>query len=383
MRSSGLPKKRVLIAVAASLVSACGAERPAPLTGAYSIVAGGSSACVLREGGVPSCWGSLAGAPAPTALPLTNVAEVAVGGTHACAVMGDQTVACWGSNELGELGNGTTSLDASPPGPVAGLGARPEAGLRAMIISATGPPFQGLERTQEYSCAVLPDQTVACWGADTYQELGSPVPSSDPLFSSLPVAVPGVADVREVALGGARAFAKQSDGTVVTWGTDYGYAPAAPGPFAGVGHVGALAAGERHVCALSDGTVVCWGDNAYGQLGTDQTPSGPTAVPGLAGIMAIAAGANHTCALTSDGTILCWGQNTWGQIGDGSILPATMPVPVAGISDAVAVSAGQEFTCALLANGQVRCWGHNDVGQLGTGSLSPASSNLPVVVTAH
>jgi hypothetical protein len=45
--------------------------------------------------------------------------------------------------------------------------------------------------------------------------------------------------------------------------------------------VTAVAAGNKHTCAIADGTTRCWGLNDRGQLGVDPalTPSGFTVTP--------------------------------------------------------------------------------------------------------
>ncbi|MBK8050715.1 MAG: hypothetical protein IPK16_28565 [Anaerolineales bacterium] len=123
-----------------------------------------------------------------------------------------------------------------------------------------------------HSCALLTNGTAACWGDNTFGQLG--------------------------------------DGTTVS--------RQAPAPVAGLTNIIALAAGYQHTCALlQGGSVRCWGYNETQQLGdnTNVNRSLPTQVVGLTGgVAAIAGGGAHTCALLITGSIVCWGDNsrqTW------------------------------------------------------------------------
>ena len=51
----------------------------------------------------------------PIAVPgLTGVTAITAGDGHVCALHDDTTVSCWGSNFLGQVGDGTTTDQASP-----------------------------------------------------------------------------------------------------------------------------------------------------------------------------------------------------------------------------------------------------------------------------
>ena len=149
----------------------------------------------------------------------------------------------------------------------------------------------------------------------------------------------------------------------------------------------ALAAGERHTCALlDDGSAVCWGANDVGQFG-DGTNTGqnvPTQTSGFGGgrvAVAIAAGNYHTCALLTDGNISCWGANDMGQLGDGTSDYRYVPTQTSSLGNgrtAVALDAGSRghysngdhHTCAILDDGTVSCWGSNSRGQVGDGTTT-------------
>ena len=187
-----------------------------------------------------------------------------------------------------------------------------------------------------YSCSLLSDGTVKCWGLNGFGQLGDGTSNS----SFVPVLVTGISNAISIA------------------------------------------AGYSHTCAvLSDGTVKCWGWNGYGQLG-DGTGSYQSNVPvlvtGISNAISIAAGNGHTCAVLSDGTVKCWGWNGSGQLGDGTSNSSNVPVLVTGISNAISIAAGNGHTCAVLSDGTVKCWGWNFYGQLGDGTGNP--SYVPVLV---
>ena len=199
-----------------------------------------------------------------------------------------------------------------------------------------------------YSCALLQDGTVRCWGDNTWGELGngavlvSPSPTSPVTPTPTPVTVSGIT-------------------TAV-----------------------AIEAGVFHMCALlRDGTLQCWGRGEEGRLGNGSTAnsSTPVTVNGIAPA-AIAPGAEHSCAVLRDGTMRCWGDNNFGQLGNGSpqgSFSTTPSGPVTGITTAIGASSGAEHTCALLQDGSLRCWGRNVDGRIGNGTTTDAFT--PVAVT--
>ena len=199
-----------------------------------------------------------------------------------------------------------------------------------------------------YTCALLQDGTVRCWGDNTYGELGngaavlSPSPSNPVTPTPTPVTVSGIT-------------------TAV-----------------------AIEAGVFHMCAiLRDGTLQCWGRGEEGRLGNGSTAnsSTPVTVSGIAPA-AIAPGAEHSCAVLRDGTMRCWGDNNFGQLGNGSpqgSFSTTPSGPVTGITTAIGASSGAEHTCALLQDGSLRCWGRNVDGRIGNGTTTDAFT--PVAVT--
>lgn len=150
------------------------------------------------------------------------------------------------------------------------------------------------------------------------------------------------------------------------------------------GEVRSVVAGGTHTCATLDGgRVRCWGNNAYGQLGYNNTANigddetlllAPNVRVGTSAHQ-VALGRGHTCVVRSNNDrVRCWGDNDFGQLGYGHSndigddeTPAT--AGTSGVNAAVAgVVAGGYHTCAVMeVTGNLRCWGYNAYGQLGYG----------------
>ena len=107
------------------------------------------------EAGTGTSGGSGTAALTPS---LTGVRALAVGYYHTCAVLSNGTAECWGRNTQGQLGNGTTTTQLLPAA-VSGLGA----------VSNGGRVVTGLM----YSCGLLPDGRVKCWGRNDNNQRGN------------------------------------------------------------------------------------------------------------------------------------------------------------------------------------------------------------------
>ena len=297
---------------------------PTPVTGLPSgvtaITTGRNHTCALRATGAVECWGyNFEGrlgdgsttdrhTPTPVTGLSSDVTAITAGTRHTCALLGTGAVTCWGDNNVGQLGNGTTT-DQLTPTAVTGLSSDVTA-----ITAGT-----------EHTCALLATGALTCWGNNASGQLGDNS-TTDQLT---PTPVNGLS----------------SDVT-------------------------AISAGHHHTCALlATGAVHCWGYNAYGQLGDNTTANRltPTPVTGLSsGVTAITAETFHTCALLATGAVECWGYNGYGQLGDNTTTNRLTPTPVTGLSSGVtAITAGRWHTCALLATGALKCWGDNTYGHLG------------------
>jgi alpha-tubulin suppressor-like RCC1 family protein len=290
--------------------------------------------------------------------PATNTVRNIKGDhSEACAVLDNNDLWCWGKNDEGELGDGTGSTRLTPVGPVAsnvkkmylggdvhcyldqsnqaycvGEGSDGELGNGTNASSNTYGPVTGLSDAVDMAvigrgdtetiCAIRLDQTVWCWGLNTYGQVGDATTTS----RNTPTQVSGLTDAIK------------------------------------------LTGGRSHFCALkSDGTVWCWGRNDQGQLGdgTKVNKSVPVQVQDSSGaiglVSAIGTGEKHNCVLKTDGSVWCWGDNPNGQLGDATTTDKTTAINYGLGANPAAIGIKVYFddTCMVTAAGDAYCSGRH------------------------
>jgi alpha-tubulin suppressor-like RCC1 family protein/pimeloyl-ACP methyl ester carboxylesterase len=136
-------------------------------SGVGAIAAGEVYTCALTTGGGPKCWGAnylgqlgdWTTTPRLTPVAVfgltSGVSAVAAGGDNTCALTTGGGVKCWGYNDLGQVGDGTTTWRLTPVA-VVGL----TNGVSA--IAAAGA----------HTCALTTGGGVKCWGDNGYGQLG-------------------------------------------------------------------------------------------------------------------------------------------------------------------------------------------------------------------
>jgi alpha-tubulin suppressor-like RCC1 family protein len=288
---------------------------------ATAITAGSAHTCAILDDGTVRCWGfggaghqfgdgrlgygntsNVGDTPASTPAtagpvnlgPGRTAVAISAGGAHTCAILDNGSVRCWGFAFEGQLGYGNT-MDIG--------GVYADYSTQSAVTTTpdmAGPVNLGPGRTaiaisagSDYTCVILDDHTVECWGSGAYGELGY--------------------------------------GNTNTVGNTPATIPAAVGPMnLGPGRTAlAISAGAAHTCAiLDDHSVRCWGQATYGRLGYPTLDSlgnqasilDPSTVgavdlgPGRTAV-AISAGGEHTCARLDDGSVRCWGRGTYGRLG--------------------------------------------------------------------
>ncbi|MCK6511982.1 hypothetical protein L6R29_18730 [Myxococcota bacterium] len=304
---------------------------------AKALALGASHSCAILDNDTLKCWGGnsdgqlgLADAISRKSPPSTPVdlgagrtaKALALGASHSCAILDNDTLKCWGWNLFGQLGYGDTIQRNSPPPTPVDLG--------------VGRTAKALALGQNYTCAILDNDTLKCWGSNTSGQLGY----GDTTIRTFPPANP-------VDLGTGRT-AK------------------------------ALAFWDTSSCAILDNdTVKCWGSNTSGQLGYGDTtnrtsPSiNPINLGGGQTAKTLAVGKHFACAILRNDTVKCWGANANGELGYGDIInrtaPPANPVDLGAGRTAKALDVGKSYACVILDNHSLKCWGVNPHGQLGYG----------------
>lgn len=158
-----------------------------------------------------------------------------------------------------------------------------------------------------------------------------------------------------------------------------------------------ISAGVDHTCARgSDGILYCWGNNAFGQLGNNQTVQNNVPTPVQADISgtpfsadSVSAGASFTCSTKITGTAggYCWGSNSVGQLGINSLAPAFLKIPTLITNPSTLaftkISAGQNHVCGVVDPGNgglAYCWGQQTGGKLGNGVVGAGTQLIPLQV---
>ncbi len=311
--------------------------------------------------------------------------QIAAGYVHTCALDSYGQAYCWGENDIGQMGNGTTSV--GEPIPVQ---------VDMTVLPPHGSQFTSLAAGGAHTCGITNSNPPAtfCWGYDSNGQIGDGGANTD---RSRPTLIDtsniGNDYFVSLSLGGFHSCGLTASGKIFCWGRDnqgqlgnnqplQDQSIPAQVPFPnGVTAFTSIAAGLFHTCAIANnGHAYCWGDDHFGQLGNDsafvdQASPVPVDMTLLGGAVFtnLKTGSYHTCGIASNGNTYCWGDNYYRQLGAGSSLSQS-PVPIQVDNTffenqrLVSIALGDAHTCGFTQNGTPYCWGAGESGQLGNGT---------------
>jgi alpha-tubulin suppressor-like RCC1 family protein len=313
--------------------------------------------------------------PVQTIAGGTNWKQVSCGYQHTAAVKTDGTLWMWGRNDLGQLGDDSTTHKSSP-----------------VQTIATGTDWSQVACGRHYTAAIKTDGTLWMWGQDNYGQLGD----ADIANKSSPgQTVAGGTNWSQVAANGGRhGAAIKNDGTLWTWGFNSsgqlgngtGISAGSPAQtISGGTNWSQVSCGYNNTMAIkADGTLWVWGDNTGGYLGdgsnTNRSSPIQTIIGGTTWQAVSCGGTGNTLAVKTDGSIWSWGWNGNGQLGNGTTTPTTAPAHNAPTPTWLHSSGGYLHTAAIKPDHSLWVWGNNTYGQLGNGTT--ASESNPIQTTA-
>ena len=248
--------------------------------GGQTVSISGGHICTILNNGDVYCWGrgnqgqlgyggtSNRNIPAKVNLPGQRSAiAISTGTFMTCAITTDGMGYCWGENDEGQLGNGTTNSRRMTP---------------AEVLFPSGYTPVSISAGDDFSCALMDNRKVMCWGENNDGRLGQGPLATD-------------------------------DETTPVWVSMENSETA---------HF--LDIGTKSACMILDSEETkCWGTNEEGQIGQGDTDvdyySTPTEVNGSHDFVALSINSDTICAITSNAEGYCWGDNEAGQTGRGSI----------------------------------------------------------------
>ena len=286
---------------------------------------------------------------------------------------GAWTIKCWWANNWWNLWNGSTTTSYTP-----------------VQVSGINNAVQ-LSVWEAYSCAVLSNWTVKCWGYHWPFILYNSNWSEYSDYS--PVQISWITNAVQVSAWRSANCAVLNNWTIKCWwindwwslwdwttNSTVGHwtSAATSVQVSGISNAVQVSAWYFSSCALLNNWIVkCWWDNFYWELWnwSNTTSYTPVQVSGISNAVQVANGSAYSCAVLSNWTVKCWGSNGYGQLWNNSTTNSNVPVLVSWITNAVHVSLDQDemilskpVACALLADWTVKCWWNNDYGQLWNGN---------------
>jgi alpha-tubulin suppressor-like RCC1 family protein len=355
------------------------------------------------------CWGEFTSEATSLLQIGKDIESIALGFEFRCALTTDGKVSCWGNNDVGQLGNGSSSTPSDTP-------------RRVQYLGADFDNVSDITAGTSHACA-LRAGAAWCWGYNGDLEIGnSMLPSSTNALEPTQVLVTDpmrslpLDNLHAISAGGNHTCALFNDDTGACWGDDqYGQLAnamsrmnfASPqtievdsgGLQALVMGGGHISGGSASTCALvSDvvaNSVACWGFNSVGQLGIGSTSNKATAYPATAGggkivdATDVAMSGASACAILVDTTLRCWGSDEhselgWGAGGSNAVTGIVLLASKIGgsFSGAIQVVAGLQHFCVRTLGDEVYCWGDNEWGQIGSGVGTSTAVPTKVAIDA-
>lgn len=306
--------------------------------------------------------------------------EIVAGNVFSLAIDSTGQISTWGYNNVGQLGNGTTTNSSTPTTISSSISFSKIATLTA--YPATVFAIEG-STGRAYG-----------WGSNFYGELGTDSTS----YASSPVSVLGGRSFKDILYSGVGNVVaiEGSTGNAYTWGRNRSGQlgnnsmanSSIPVSVLGGRSFSQACVLEDGVAAIegSTGRVWTWGTASWGLLGNNSinNSSSPVSVLGGRSFSKISSseGFFYIGIEGSTGNAYSWGTNNYGYLGNGDVATQGSPVSVLGGRSWSQINCLYQSVMAIEAStGNIYTWGDNSYGQLGNNSTVKYSSPVSIVVT--
>lgn len=187
----------------------------------------GDFGCIVDATGLTRCWGANEsgqlglGDDADLGVdvePMQHAAildeqtrRIAVGEAHVCLVNDKLRVQCFGRNDSGQLGYARVDDIGDDEEPLDG------------VVHLDGHAAKLVAAGADFSCALLDDGSVRCWGSGAYGQLGNghvdtigddEAPADSPMFVAVPLMLPAT----HIDAGAHHVCARTIDASLHCWG---------------------------------------------------------------------------------------------------------------------------------------------------------------------
>ncbi|MBE1605501.1 RCC1 domain-containing protein [Actinopolymorpha pittospori] len=338
-----IPDGTIITAIAA------GDAHSLALTSTGRVLAWGSNG--EGELGNPTA-GPTSDLPVEVALPQgVNVIAIAAGGEHSLAVTSTGGMFAWGSNGFGELGIGTSGSPHSTP-----VAVHLPAGTA--VTSAAAGESHSVARTATGRVLAWGSNEMNQLGNGTSDDADVPVPVALPAGTTVTAVASGAFANHTLAVtsaGNVLAWGSNTNGQLGIGNTISPDFPTQTLLPAGTTATTVAAGADHSVAGTATGGALAWGDNSAGEAGNGttsdavQTPV-PVSLPGNTILTDVAAGGSHDLAVaspsavpgpdTGDGTAAATGA------GRGTILGAGLLALALAVGVASAIRSGRRHRTA-------------------------------------
>lgn len=209
---------------------------------------------------------------------------------HTLALASNGTIWSWGYNNVGQLGDGTTTNRTQP------------------VQIGTATDWISVHAGYYHSFAIKSNGTLWAWGQGANNRLG----------------YGGFADVHQpMQIGTATNWLKVSGGE------------------------------DFSVGLKTDGTIWIWGNDSRGQMGNGLggAYATPTQLGSSADNSDVETGRFHVVLLKNNGDVYTWGNNEYSQLGNGNVVNQDVPYLVPGTNDYIKIEAGTNSSVAIKDDG--------------------------------